>query len=383
MSKGLKIYACTGLKRVGAVETPEQYDYWLDNTSSVTNTQAVNTMFTFINSAIIDLTYLQLTDEEKRARLRDIDLWAVALFYADKYKDNTEELWHAGREISRAKAAGVFDFEALDNTSRDAHLDAVFDQIAAALAKEEKGNADGEFMKWWEEYIVSRNRRGFTDEEAKRIQEILDKPISGLGAVNWQGNKQLAEYFNKAGEYFLYTYFTDEQLNELPYLFTKKAKMQRVTYKEAKSLFGAMNGSEDEMKGIIRSGIISEFGMQPEEVCDALYEKYQEEKRMGLATEAIITIVGLICSLLGAVIGAVVKICQAKAEKDKAQAAAVDEAAIQASVPYSEDFPANWAGGSSLSNTVNKLFSGAGVWIIAALGTGLLLFSGRRSKKHR
>ena len=104
---------------------------------------------------------------------------------------------------------------------------------------------------------------------------------------------------------------------------------------------------------------------------------------MGLATEAIIAIVGLIGSLLGAVIGAVVKICQAKADKDKAQAAAVDKAAIEASVPYSEDFPANWAPGSSQGGTVSKLFSGAGVWIVAAMGVGLIFFSGSKNKKHR
>ena len=56
MRDGLKIYACTGF---GVGTAPEQFNYWLDNTETITNTKAVNSLLAEINFLSAKLCYSQ------------------------------------------------------------------------------------------------------------------------------------------------------------------------------------------------------------------------------------------------------------------------------------------------------------------------------------
>lgn len=370
MSNKLKIYACTG---IGAATQPDRYNYWLDNTSSVENTQAVNNLLRMINHEVIQINYLDLPESDIRGALRRIDVLAVALYYANEFKDNAEELEHVGRIIGRMCATGVFDFESLDNDERDEHLDEIFDQVASALNKDEEGKISETFMEWWEENVTSRNKRAFSEQEAKQITAILAaNPIRGIGAVDWSQNKDLAQYFNDCGGYFLYTYFTDAQLKRLPYLFTRKAKFQRARYNECKELYAQMGGSEEEMRQVISDGIITQYKETPEQVCADIIAGAEKSGKIGLTEQGIIAIV---TAVITAVISAILGIVKVIANKKKKELAAVDQAAIEANGAYPEDFE-----GLTLDNNgLSALFSGTSLWVVIGLGAGLLWFMNRNN----
>lgn len=371
MSK-LKIYACTG---VGTTQEPgTRYNYWTDNTNTVYNTQAVNTMLLFINSAIIDINYLNLPDEAVRERLNHIDLCACSLYFANLYKDNIEELENAGRAIGRLYAMGLFSFDSLDNALRDRHLDQLFEAIEKELDNDVAG--DEEFAAWWNKYILSRNKRGFTDAEARNIDNTLKQyPISGIGSVDWQSEPELSKYFNDSGTYFLYTYFSDDQLKKLPYLFTRKAKAQRQIYNTCKEFFTQLNGSEEEMKIIIRDGIIKDFGKTPEELVDGITSDYigiTGEKKIGIvwtASAIAALVVGILSAVATLVVGVVKAVLAAKAKKEAQEIkSSYTDAYLSYNVPDTNDY--GWFG-------ISTIFSSASLWIVGALAAGLLFFGMR------
>ena len=76
MANRLKIYACSG---IGQTEQGT-WNYWLDNTETVNNTQAVNTLLALINRNYIEVTRLRgMSDADKIANLNDIDVYVLCL----------------------------------------------------------------------------------------------------------------------------------------------------------------------------------------------------------------------------------------------------------------------------------------------------------------
>ncbi len=67
---------------------------------------------------------------------------------------------------------------------------------------------------------------GLDEKQRKIVTNVLEKKIAVSGTA--QGD--LAEHIDKAGTYFLYTYFTEDQLNQLPRYFRSKAKGQKRIY---------------------------------------------------------------------------------------------------------------------------------------------------------
>ena len=76
MADKLKIYACSGIGDTGESRI---FDYWTDNTQTVSNTQAVNTLLALINMRVAEVGSLSLTQDEQAECLNDIDLYAISL----------------------------------------------------------------------------------------------------------------------------------------------------------------------------------------------------------------------------------------------------------------------------------------------------------------
>jgi hypothetical protein len=67
----LKIYACSG---IGDVQD-KAVAYWTDNTRTIDNTQAVNTLLALINRNYIEVARLHgMSPVDKIANLNDIEL---------------------------------------------------------------------------------------------------------------------------------------------------------------------------------------------------------------------------------------------------------------------------------------------------------------------
>lgn len=367
MANRLKIYACSG---IGSTN-PEQgvLNYWTDNTNTLTNTQAVNTLLALINRNYIEVNRLQnMTAEDKIANLCDIDVYTVCLAAAQRYKDDPKALEHAGVVIGMMMADGDFDYQSLNNSERDAHLDHLLDKANDLFEEEKIDHTNQAFVKWYNETVVARNKVG--------LQQ-------GVGVNDdWRQDKDLANYLLKGSEYFLYTYLTDEQINSMPSknakTFREKRAKQRKTYNYCKSLFVDVYGSEDEMQEIIRAGIIDCFEATPEEVCDLIVKgDFRDVKGVGegvtigvLSVAEFITVLTAVFTFVGGIIAA---ICSMVAQTNVAKYGALDQEVVNTSIPTPEDYD----GLSGRSVTT----AGASKWLIVALiGTAAVWFM--KNKKH-
>lgn len=365
MSRKLKIYACSGIG-----EADSQYSYWLDNTQTVSNTQAVNSLLSMINLNYSEVQNLGLTTQEKLERLNQIDMYSVAIYYAQVYNELPEDLHRAGQVIGCLLDKGVFDYDSLSNEERDKHLDDVFEKVADVI-NDDTLKASDDFTKWWKRIIEDRNKVGLSVEEQNAINSVLEKQskeISGIGASDdWKKNKDLAQYLNKAGEYFLYTYFTDEQLKRLPKKFKLKKRVQKQTYNYCKAMFVGVYGSESEMKDVIRSGIIREFKAQPENVCSSIYNKHLsgigDAVVFALVVELIVALVPLIKSLVEG-------ICNCVAAAKVAKYSSIDKQVAAAATPNGEDF--DDISGSDSSGSVIK--NGSTLLLVAVAAALYLIF---------
>lgn len=355
MADKLKIYACSG---IGAAQAEKPVAYWTDNTKTISNTQAVNSLLAMINGDYIKYSRLRgLTKANKIELLNEIDLLTVCLDAATRYSGNSEKLHNAGLIIGEMVQNNLFNYDSLNETQRDNNLDELID-AAHKLYDEEPKVTNAEFMNWWRKTVEQRDKVGLTEQQQITIEEAAQQ-ITGIGAADdaWMKNADLAEYLTKGGTYFLYCYFSPEQLAKLPQIFKKKQKMQYATYNYCKALFVNVYGSEEAMQEIIRASIIDQFQATPEQVCADIVAGKREA--VGIATEVIVAIIGAITTLI---VGVITAVCTMVAQTNVAKYAAVDRQAVESSTPNEDDF-----NGLSLSG------SGATSWLpLAAIGIGLL-----------
>ena len=225
MARTLSIYACSGIGSNAPAERTI-YDYWLDNTNSVSNTQAVNSLLARINTDAIEILNLELTDEEVLERLNEIDWYAATLYFVQQYESRADQMVQLRRAIGKAWDNGLFDYVEFDNKKRDLHLDEVIEKIAQYMDDADIKEPSSTFRTWWSQEIDSKNKVGLTTVQQQKITETLAKhKVSGIGA-NYDQNPDLAKYLNNGAEYFLYTYATDEQINQLPKVFARKRAVQ-------------------------------------------------------------------------------------------------------------------------------------------------------------
>lgn len=334
MANKLKIYACSGVGSVAKKRTG--YDYWTDNTSSISNTQAVNTLLSIINLNNSEVLNLRLPKAQQIERLNTIDLCVVCLDAAEQFALNDERLAAAGRAIGAMCDEGLFRYNSTKNSDRDKHLDGLLATFDYYYQSGKSGGDDG-FQDWWQEKVQSRNKVGLTTTEQNAIKQAIKQGVSGIGdaELNWQDNAELAKYLNDAGNYFLYLYFTDEQLARVPYKFTMKRNYQEQVYNYCKGLYVKQFGSEAEMQNIIRGSIVGQFKMQPEEVCAKIVSgKYEGIGALDPVLAGLIAIVAIIMGVLMFV----KLICDAVVKSNQAKYQSLNNQIIDAACPEADDF---------------------------------------------
>lgn len=345
MSGKLKIYACSGFASADA----GTYNYWTDNTATITNTQAVNTMLALINRNRIDVLRLAgMTDEEKVQNLNEIDIYVLCMSAAQRYAADAKKLQYAGVVIGNMFNEGKFNYLSLDNNDRDANLDKLLDLLYERVADEHETAHNKKFELWFEKKIVMRNKVGLNFGEQQKVRKAIKKGVAGIkgiGEVNdeWKENADLAELLTKGSEYFLYMYFTQEQFEKIPAVFKLKAKKQKQTYDYCKQLFVGVYGSEDEMKEIIYAGIVDYYETTPEDVCESIVEGKAAKVARPVSgwliatfgvKKAVEIILAIIAAVAAIVIGCVQAICNAVVAKY----GALDQDALDTSVPDASDY---------------------------------------------
>lgn len=364
MAERLKIYACSGIGETDKMPI----GYWLDDTDTISNTQAVNTLLAKINTArIMANRLLTISREEKVALYNEIDWMLVALDAAKRFKDDNEKLYHAGEVISAMAYDGAFESDSMNISERESRTEELIKQANEMYGDDAIKSNDPEFMAWWKNTIVARNKVGLNSGQQQNSRKALKKAaekIKGIGAADesWKENNDLAEYLLKGSEYFLYTYFTDAQLAKLPGVFKIKRQRQLRTYNYCKSMFVDIYGSEEDMQDIIAAGITDYFSTTPEQVCEDIASGKRKVSGIGIATEIIVALISAAVTIVTAVISA---ICAMVAQTNVAKYGAMDRQVVESSVPNPEDYDGlNFDGGTGKSSS----------WLpVAAIAAGLLL----------
>lgn len=374
MSEKLKIYACSGIG-----ETDKKTSaYWTDGTNSVSNTQAVNTLLAKINLAWAEYTNMRdLSQADKLELLNEIDWLSVALDAAKRFSGDNEKLLYAGVVISQMAADGAFDGQSTDLREREDRLEELIEKANKEYTEDNLSLAaqDQEFMRWWKETIVARNKVGLNFGQQQNVRRAIKEgasQIKGIGAADesWRENQDIAQYLTQAGRYFTYIYFTNEQLAKVPDIFRLRAAAQRRVYNYCKAYFVNVYGSEEDMQDIIRAGIIKDSkGVSPEEICAKIAGT---PKKVGSVTVSIVIgikeIITILTLAIGFILGIVKLICDCVYKSNVAKYAAMRDSIINQGGAQKDDFEDLDIGGNTmLSKDNNKWFS------IAAVAAGLLL----------
>lgn len=370
MANRLKIYACSGIG-----ETPVQdYTYWTDNTNTVENTQAVNTLLVGINTFYTELKYLNIDKEDKIWLLNQIDLYTVCLEAAKRYNKHYSTLQKAGKVIGAMVKRGDFEFDELNESKRDEHLDKLIEAAQDEWESDLKiEDSDPEFDGWWNENIVLRNQVGLDAAQQDTTRKALAKGVKGLGKVDesWKDNEDISQYLTKAGTYFLYLFFTDEQLAKLPNVFKVKRAYQTKIYNYCKGYFVDVYGSEEEMQDIIRNGIIQEFKETPEALCEGIASG--KKKGIGsitLATTMTITeLISILTIVAGVIASIITAICDCVYKSNVKKYEAMSKATIDGGVPEASDCDGLNLNGSKLGKKSDNKW----LWIAGGVAALLLL----------
>lgn len=356
----LKIYSCSGIGSNGGKQVADVV-YFSDDTNTLTNTQAVNSLLSRINYNNAELQAVSTSNTEAIELMNEIDLYSFCLSYAQKYSNDTNRLRQAGIAIGNILADGAFIFNSLNDSAREEHLLYLDDAIRSEF-ENNVPSRNAEFDQWWKENVMQLNKVYCTSGEAAMIDSAINQSISGIGAVydGWQNDKDLSALLTKGSDFFLYLYFTDKQLASLPKRFRDKKRNQQEVYNRCKDKFVGIYGSEADLQRIIRSGLIQYFGDKPSVVCAKIAKSRGKYKGIGVVgiDDAIVAIIVAICSVIVAIMGVIA----AAINKETAKYEAITQEMIDEGCPDKDEFE----GWDSQSTTTKK----SNLITIAALAAG-------------
>lgn len=276
MSNKLQIYACSGVednKRVGFV---------LEDTNTATNTQAMNTLLTYMNLYATEIRCLKyLTDDEKAERFNKLDIFALSFYYARLYRQDKAALRDVGIVMSKLLADGKLWLDSADAKEHEAHVDDMIAVIDDMVATGEYTEPDeSEFWDWWKERVVEASQEGLNKEQQEALISA-EAQAQKIGATVKEDYGDLNKYLYDGGTYFIYLYVAEDKLKDLTYVMRKKRRKQQEVYDYCRKCFTSIYGSEEAMQRVIRSGIIEDFGIQPEEVIESIFNGTIKDKSIG------------------------------------------------------------------------------------------------------
>lgn len=350
MNNKLRIYACSG---VGG-DQQQQNGYSLfttEGTNAISNTQAMNKLLSLINMCAADSQLVTTTPEERAQCYQDMGIYSVCFYFARLYAGDNQKLTEAGYAINKLLEDGRFKLISTDLAAHGERVDELIDAAQVLIDNELYTVKDSKFVSWWKSDILPYNKTGLSKEKQERARAALPRRKSS-GA--WKENADLNTYLNDGGTYFIYTYFTDDQLQQLPYVFRKKRAKQLEVYRYCKECFVPIYGTEADMQRIIANSIKFKFKESPEELCQDIVDGKQS---IGIATEIIVAIIGAVVTLLSALIPTIISYCAAVAVAKYTQ-----PADPSAGVAEESDFD-DWTPGKK-SNWWLWLVGAAAAWLL-------------------
>lgn len=368
----LKIYACSG---VGDTTQNTPIRYWENDTNSLTNTQAVNSLLARINEINIELLKLKLSAEARISRYNEIDLLVVCMQVASAYQNDATTLARAGRIIASFVDAGDFDCTSSDDTERDEHLTDIEDQIFKQIKSGIDADASSEFYKWYQTNVIALNQYGLTAAE----QSAISKSLQSAGGVGATG-ASLPELLQNGGTYFMYYCFMPESAySKLPAAVVRKIGEQEKIYNYIMDVYVPLYGSEEAVLRVIRGSMVDLFEEEPEKVVDKLLNGLSLVNPVGSFAAVmavvweVVKVIGAIAAIVGPFVPMIINAVQAKkAAQYQAEAVAKystpTQSDLEAACPRDIDWKEELGGGSASPASTNKL-----LWLGGAILLLLLL----------
>lgn len=297
MKKGLEIYACSG---------NSLYSYYEDNISYYDRKLNVNAVLRSIENKAIEIDSLKLNDNEIIDRLNDIDLYVVCLYAIQNY---SEDLYRANAVLTNMLLTGVFNSAYISDYERDTNINVLIDTFDGLMLSEDNYTQENTaFSEWFRTTVIECNYCPFTEETKKDSIEFFEKKNVGVGAselseeeYNYYINNPSKFIKNMPG-YFTYTYISDSDIANYPYLVRKKRSIQLKVKEYLKmQLIGIVYSSSDDFEDAIRSAFIAEYGETPEDFIKG-YEQTRYAlgamNESGVGAFAIDDIVIIICAAI-------------------------------------------------------------------------------------
>lgn len=341
MSDKLQIYACNGL------EDGKRLKFQSEGTNAATNTQAMNSLLIRMNLLRTEVLCVPMSADERVAKLKELDLYSVAFYYARLYHGKREELMEAGNAIAMLIDGGSFALDSEDMAAHEEYVEQLIGSIDDMINSGTVKVMETEFMDWWTETVVNRDVVGLQN-------------VEGVGAPVINDYGELNDYLYNAGTYFLYLYTPKSREGDLTPRMSERLAKQQEVYDYCRKCFcyeyGGIYGDESDLQDAIRASIVADFGAQPEEVInDILDGKRKAVNGVGLADVVIAAIISAVTSLVIAIIGAVVSY---------AQRVTVAKYTVPSDVEDGMANPDDWAG---LNKGVDIKTFGLGAVAIAAV----------------
>ena len=358
MPNKLKIYACSG---VG--DSSSQQGYWLDDTKTYSNTQAVNNLLSMVNLNLSKLNSLQMDSEARVELYNGLDLLVVALRLAQRYQSE-ERLTVAGNVLGYYVESGAFSLSSQDDKERAQHLDDTYGVVVQDIDQNCTYTVGDDWLLWWQMNVVELNHVGLTPEQ----QTAVEKAVSGVGAISGDLNT----YLNQSQDYFLYLFIPASEVGSWPKAIQQKRKKQQEIYDYCLKTYTAINGTEQSMQNIIRSSIIDTFGLTPEAVLRRIKAGKATEPINGVGEPITLTataIATIVSAVISAVVAIITVILQCVANVAVAKYAVPEDAT--SAIPETSDFD-NFDG---IESNNSKLL------IIGAAILGFVLFAKKRKRK--
>lgn len=351
MKDGLHIYACSGF---GVGTTPDKFDYWLDNTNTLTNTCAVNCLLADINFTAAKLKYGNLANADVLTALNLIDLYTVCLYGAEQYSG--QELKRYGRIVGAMADEGLFHFISTDNVERDANLDALVSDAQTRFYDGDDPSVTNDTTQWFDEYVVARDYVGVSDEQIEDIREAIDNSA----AISGTTSQDAAEALHANGGYYLYLYMSREQAKRIGNEVYAKWQKEKEVYDYVHKAYKSFYDSDEAIDKVIYGGICKQYDTTPEQVISTITRKPKGVGEIAAAVLAICQIIAAIVGIVATTLSIVLTICGACMQSKYAE-------------PEDPDFGTPGFGGEDLSEIENYKESGKSLFgVIAA--AALILF---------
>ena len=353
MTKKLNIYACSGIGNNGEINTDVTYNTF--GTNTLDNTQAVNTIISYINYNQAVCNAITTSYEERVQLMNDNIVHRLCL---QAITERIAELPDLKAAISDMVEQGLCSIDTDDQQAYDSKIEETIAYLRSHVYDlHEKSNTI--FNRWWDNNVADRDIVGIPDAERMAIRKAI-RGTEKVSGDEWKENKDLSELLTKGSEFFLYLYFTDEQLKKLPKVFREKRAKQTEIYYDCKNKFVPVYGSEKDLQRIISAGIYQYFGASPKDVC----EDIANGKRVkGVGQLSPLIIVAIIEAIVSLVIAAMQLVIQAIAASKEAKYEQIREETLREACADSGDFS-----GFDLNGNAKKYL----LWILG--GLGLLYF---------